>query len=603
MRYHNGTWTIKARYGWRTFTPPDQIGDPQYAEVSISVNFANLLLQPDGTNPVVLAWDPDDPTKRQTRVKMDLSESQRIQGAVQLKVYLLNDPAQNRPPLKTVTVPVTMPATLVEIEWDGTNDAGTVMERGVYAYDLVATEDIPFSLNDNDKKTSDSLFIDAGTDEQGNPILEAEYAGYDNGGTEEDESDDNHLYYIRRYKLREVPVPLDNDGDGWENEDPVNGVDDDGDGAVDEDAVDYQALRGASEGYIRLYYVDELQKLAEWTIPSLLCVDHNTNDGLTTSTAGLQHSVLVKVPVALMDKAGEYRFVISAKDSHADREKGHRQKWALERNQTREEVPIVYINGTYAGAAWHGAWCRMPKEVGKRTEYFDPAPVNAAVKWVLDNTQNKQIRAAVNGGFFNLNQPEEVLGHVGEAKGNWVGNRPKERKWAFGMNGFSTDFRVEEMQFNGTEYVLSSTMINGYEAGLSGIGCLIRAGTAKSGAAADQGKDWPDYATNRGRTAVGWTGDKRHFFLIVTPDVQGGGWTWNETRDFFTTGLPAYMQQTRKVTISINDAMMLDGGGSTSFKYRWKDASGNPVQGGDPPPVNTTREIPDIVHVWAKSPK
>ncbi|MCS6859280.1 MAG: hypothetical protein NZT92_03035 [Abditibacteriales bacterium] len=73
---------------------------------------------------------------------------------------------------------------------------------------------------------------------------EAEYAGHDDNGTPEDEGDDHHLYYIRRYKLREVPVPLDNDGDLWENEDPMNGIDDDGDGAVDEDPVDYQPLRG-----------------------------------------------------------------------------------------------------------------------------------------------------------------------------------------------------------------------------------------------------------------------------------------------------------------------------------------------------------------------
>jgi hypothetical protein len=149
--------------------------------------------------------------------------------------------------------------------------------------------------------------------------------------TPDDDSDDNHLYYIRRYKLREVPVPLDNDGDLFENEDWVDGVDNDGDGLVDEDPEDYQPLRGASEGFIRLYNPD-LQKVGEWTIPSLLCVEHDANDGLMTSTEGLQHSVLVKVPIALMDKAGEYRFVISAKDSHADREKGHRNKWALERN-------------------------------------------------------------------------------------------------------------------------------------------------------------------------------------------------------------------------------------------------------------------------------
>jgi hypothetical protein len=113
---------------------------------------------------------------------------------------------------------------------------------------------------------------------------------------------------------------------------------------VDEDPEDYQALRGAPEGWIRLYYVDELQKLAEWTIPSLQCIEHDANDGLMTSVEGMQHSVLVKMPVGLMDKAGDYRFVISAKDSHEDREKGHRQKWALERNQTlkRRKIEIAW---------------------------------------------------------------------------------------------------------------------------------------------------------------------------------------------------------------------------------------------------------------------
>jgi len=94
-------------------------------------------------------------------------------------------------------------------------------------------------------------------------------------------------------------IRLDNgvDGDlsdGGEGHALDAGYGQDGDGVVDEDLEDYQPVRGVSEG--------------------------------------LQHSVLVKVPIALMDKAGEYRFVISAKDSHADREKGHRAKWALERN-------------------------------------------------------------------------------------------------------------------------------------------------------------------------------------------------------------------------------------------------------------------------------
>jgi hypothetical protein len=60
----------------------------------------------------------------------------------------------------------------------------------------------------------------------------------------------------------------------------------------------------------------------------------------------MQHSVLVKMPVGLMDKAGDYRFVISAKDSHADREKGHRQKWALERNQKIITYPMTLYGFT-----------------------------------------------------------------------------------------------------------------------------------------------------------------------------------------------------------------------------------------------------------------
>ncbi len=328
--FHNGSWQVRAKYRYSVAG-----GGWQFAEVSITVTFDNLLLQPDATNPVVLAWDPDDPTKRQTTVRMQLTDTQVWAALVQLQVYRLDDPAQERTPLKIVNVSAPVPAALVEIEWDGTDDMGNVVERGVYAYNLVAVQEGGALDVDADIKTSDWLFIDCATDEQGNPILEAEYAGYDDNGTPEDESDDNHLYYIRRYKLREVPVPLDNDGDTWENEDPVNGIDDDGDGAVDEDPEDYQPLRNASEGWIRLYDPD-LQHdpvNGKWNIANLLCIEHNTNDGLLTSTEGLQHSVKVKVPVGLMRKLGDYRFVISARDSHADREKGHRQKWALERNQ------------------------------------------------------------------------------------------------------------------------------------------------------------------------------------------------------------------------------------------------------------------------------
>jgi exopolysaccharide biosynthesis protein len=80
--------------------------------------------------------------------------------------------------------------------------------------------------------------------------------------------------------------------------------------------------------------------------------------------------------------------------------------------------------------------------------------------------------------------------------------------------------------------------------------------------------------------------------------VYGLGFaTWTST---FQSGLPQYMQQEKKIQITIANAMMLDGGGSTSFGYRWRDKQGNDVQ--EPVYVNTTREIPPIVQTWAESP-
>ncbi|MCS6859277.1 MAG: hypothetical protein NZT92_03020 [Abditibacteriales bacterium] len=94
------------------------------------------------------------------------------------------------------------------------------MERGIYAYDLVAWDGVGY---DWDQKTSNYLFIEVATDEQGNPITETEY---------EPPSSPDLRRCIYKYRLREVPVPLDNDGDIWENEDPEDGMDNDGDELV-----------------------------------------------------------------------------------------------------------------------------------------------------------------------------------------------------------------------------------------------------------------------------------------------------------------------------------------------------------------------------------
>ncbi|MDW8367989.1 MAG: hypothetical protein RMK49_19280, partial [Abditibacteriales bacterium] len=97
--FHNGSWEVRARYRYTGAS-----GGSQYGEVSLTVNFGNLLLQPYDTNPVVLAWDPDDPTQRQTMVRLALGDAQIWTALVQLQVYRLDDPARERVPLRAMNV-------------------------------------------------------------------------------------------------------------------------------------------------------------------------------------------------------------------------------------------------------------------------------------------------------------------------------------------------------------------------------------------------------------------------------------------------------------------------------------------------------------------
>ena len=65
---------------------------------------------------------------------------------------------------------------------------------------------------------------------------------------------------------------------------------------------------------------------------SLLCLEHNKNDGLIAGLEGVRHEVLVPVPVSLMQKAGTYYFVLHFEDNHADKYKDHQVKPALDGN-------------------------------------------------------------------------------------------------------------------------------------------------------------------------------------------------------------------------------------------------------------------------------
>ncbi len=198
--------------------------------------------------------------------------------------------------------------------WDGKLDDGSTAPRGIYLYRLSAYVygSVP---PDRDSNRSDYLFAERAYDENNEPILEAEYWGYDDKQTPEDETDDEHLYFIRWYVLR----------------DSLN--------------------TNASSGQIWLYD-PELQPIGSWDLSQLPCVEHNNQpDGLTASTAGVKHGVIVRVPVSLMVTPGEYLFLVHAVDDHPDEEKCHRRKPALPLNAVTYQPAVTdigfYLNATY----------------------------------------------------------------------------------------------------------------------------------------------------------------------------------------------------------------------------------------------------------------
>jgi hypothetical protein len=159
---------------------------------------------------------------------------------------------------------------------DGGNIApcGLIAPSGLYTFD-VEVEFIPY---DRDTVRSERMEVIAG------PI---EYLGYDDGGTPDDEEDDNYLYFLRVYTLR--------------------------------------SYRNSSRGEIWLYD-PELERVQGWGVPMLVCVVHGWNDGLGANPDGEVHGVIIPVPVSLMDKAGTYRFVLHFYDDYADTYKNHQVK-------------------------------------------------------------------------------------------------------------------------------------------------------------------------------------------------------------------------------------------------------------------------------------
>ncbi|MFA0743187.1 MAG: hypothetical protein DFNUSKGM_003321, partial [Candidatus Fervidibacter sacchari] len=652
QKYHRSNVSLIFNYTVaRPYPPPGQFWTE---EKVVGVQALNAILKLSPNNPPVFVWDPENPPPVEKRtVTFRVETLQNTQVAITVRIYRghrYNDEGAIKE--ISVTVPTNQDVSVI---WDGSVDStegvppeegGSMLaEKGVYAYDVIAlVQQVVPNRFDADKRCSPSMKIERAKDENGREIFEAEYYGYDDNGTEEEE-DDGHLYFIRWYVLKcgsayfdndgdaETSLFVDSDGDKRFDEDWVDGIDNDGDGMVDEDPgggwdedmpdgrdndgdglVDEDGPDpvNASQGQVLLYDPD-LELVASWDLSSLLCLEHNANDGLVASLEGIRHALLVRVPVSLIRKLGEYRFVLQVWDNHAHLHKDHQVRPALELNQIVDTFPIKWIHGIYADTEWRGIRVNIPllKQLvypnkGIKTLEFTPHSNTGDHDKDLPSVQHyvwSQIiasartgtlkmhtcRAAVNGTFFDHDQyPYELRGRVGIGSWPWSGKEIPKQRWAFGISS-SLSFEKERMQRTGSNnYDVPSSWEGRYLFGLSGIGCLVDNGNkildpniACEGFTKMDGK----YA----RTLIAWTKDQKHFFMIWSKGdyfnfagltdpydpYWGEGWTWIEARDFLLDYLPYRLDYPVIVSenwrpqkrFDIYQGLLLDGGSHSDIIY------------------------------------
>jgi len=360
----------------------------------------------------------------------------------------------------------------------------------------------------------------------------------------------------------------------------------------------------------------------------LQCIVHKGCKGLTANPDGETHGVIIPVPVNMIGKGGIYRFVLHFYDDYADSYKNHQIKVALEVNAIERWYPITYHSGKYKDSVWYVAWCRAPQMVSKKT-FFKESGTN-----VIDEVKGEtpkgsgKVAAGVNGGFFYSGH---LIGEVGTDSG-WKGNPMDFCRWAFGMNEKGWGHNVVRMVSSSDgKYVAPKELKEKYIYGLSGIGALIHEGKAlfvdknndgkvdddayfmdddldgkvdedpkndkddDGDGKKDEDPQWPDVLAKRQRTALAW--GSKYFFLISAEN-----WTWDETVTFCQDELPKLVKELYpKIDIKIINAVMLDGGDSVKFLWRYASKKGEEENqpGENGYQANSDRLVLTYILAWA----
>ena len=197
----------------------------------------------------IINWKGEEGTT--VPITATLTDNALLTRPMNLTLKIYNTKDDNR----TTWLPVrTMTKTNVTggqqtFHWDGKNNNGDYVEPWTYTFEIEAAQPQDYDWTNY---RSPYLRITRATDTEGNAINEAEYAGYDDNDTPEDETDDNYEYYIRFYTLT----------------DSLN--------------------TDASEGQIELVG-PQFTTLGTWSISSLECLEHKASDGLHDEFTILQY--------------------------------------------------------------------------------------------------------------------------------------------------------------------------------------------------------------------------------------------------------------------------------------------------------------------------
>ncbi|MCS7192848.1 MAG: hypothetical protein NZ937_07705 [Armatimonadetes bacterium] len=278
---HNSPYRVTVQ--WRYWV--QMKGQRGPFQTSIEVNVQNLVVT-SGDVGKVLKWDPERPELCDTSFSYSITCAQRRPVQVKISIYSM-DGAK----VYELTEQKICPGSY-SFTWDGSVNTGyygggyegeeptNVAPSGLYTFDVEVIG--PAYYYDADWIRSKALTVD--------------YLSVEDYGV--DESTNNHIYLIR-YAL--------------------------------------SGGRNTKGGEIRLYDPDFLL-LKTWNIASLECLNHNSTDGLTANSTGIEHSIWVSIPVDSMSKRGIYHFVLYFKDDFADQYKAHQFKFTLPIGRTIEHT-------------------------------------------------------------------------------------------------------------------------------------------------------------------------------------------------------------------------------------------------------------------------